>query len=231
MKKLGILAATVFCVWTLQASAEILVDNFNEGTISNYVNATTPFAAGTNTSLNTTNTIGGVRYAALTWQDGTEQTTLQINPLGDNSEKSSFGSQPGNDGYFELVYGYTGDLNADMTDGGTQGKLGLFFLFSDVFGTSTVTFTTTGLGSSTLSMNNPIGGPVNQWVYFDYSAFTGSADFEDVDQITIKVDGIAGSDITLDMVETGLIPEPATAALLGLFGAVILWRRWTRKSA
>ncbi len=225
MKKLGIFAVTVFCVLTLQASATIMVDNFNQGTISNYVNQGTQFASGSNSGLNTTNTVGGARYAAITWQDGTENTTLQINPQGDNAQKCSFGSNPGNDGYFELLYGSTGDLNADMTDGGTQGKLALFFIFSDVRGTSTVTFTTTGLGSSTLSMENPIGGTMSEWLYFEYPSFSGSADFEDVDQITIRLDSTAGADITLDMVETGLIPEPATAALMGLFGVAILWRR------
>ena len=230
MKKLLIAATAVLCVLAMSARASVLIDNFNEGRGSNFVNSSQTSIAMDMSSLQTTNTIGGARHATLNWQIGTENTTLQVNPLGDNAGTCTYSSSPGNDGYFALVYGNSADLNADLTQNGTNNRVDLHFSFFDVRGTATVTFVTTGGGSSTLSQATPFGGAMDTWMHFNYADFSGSADFANVDKITIQVDGAEGADITLDQnISTSYIPEPATAALFGIAGAALIWKRAMRR--
>lgn len=207
--------------------ADIVIDNFNEGGVSLFVNNSSIQASDTDTGLSTTNTVGGERYAVLNWRAGTDNTTLQINQPGDNLQKCGFGSQPANAGWFDLIYGNSTDLNLDLTQNGTNDSIGILFLFSDIAGTTTVSVTTTGLGTSTLSKSNPMGGDMSTWVWFSYSDFSAGADFSNIDKITIQSDGVAGRDTIFDMVGTSQqIPEPSSFALIGLAGVAILrWRR------
>jgi len=59
---------------------------------------------------------------------------------------------------------------------------------------------------------------MDQWVYFNFADFSGTADFSDIDKITVTVDGTSGADITIDDIESSAIPEPNTASLLLLIG-------------
>ena len=209
--------------------ADIVIDNFNEGAASIVVNDSSTQATDTDSGLSTTNTVGGERHSVLNWQAGTSDTTLNINQSGELIEKCGFGSQPANDGWFELIYGNSSDLNVDLTQGGTNNTFGILFLFSDIAGTTTVSVTTTGLGTSTLSKSNPMGGEMSTWVWFDYSAFSAGADFANVDKISVRSDGVAGADTIFDMFETSVVPEPASFALFGLSGLVV-WRLRRKKS-
>lgn len=223
-------AITALCGWALQSMADIVIDNFNQGSVDILVNNGSQTASDTDGGLSTTNVIGGERYSFLQWQTGTDNTTLKINTSGDDLEKASYGSQPGNDGYYYLIYGNGSALNADLTQGGTNNRFGLRFLFSDVVGTTTVSIVTDGVGTSTLSHANPLGGTMDEWVYFDYSDFSGSADFDDVDKITLTINGTTGADITLDHFSTTFIPEPTTLALMGMVGTVIVLLRRNRRT-
>lgn len=212
------------------ARADIVIDNFNQGGASIVVNNSSTQATDTDTGLATTNTIGGERYAVLNWQAGTSDTTLNINQSGELIEKCGFGSQPANDGWFEVIYGNSSDLNADLTQGGTNNTFGILFLFSDIAGTTTVSVTTSGLGTSTLSRSNPMGGDMSTWVWFDYAAFSAGADFANVDKISVRSDGVAGADTIFDMFGTSVVPEPASFALFGMAGLVILRMRRNKKT-
>ena len=224
------LAALLAVCLALPVSADITIDNFNQGGVDIFVDNNTTTATDTDTGLATTNTVGGERYAVLHWQAGSDSTTLQINQAGENFGKCGFGSQPANDGWFELIYGNSTDLNADLTQNGTNDSIGIRFLFSDIAGTTTVTVVTTGVGSSTLSKNNPMGGEMDTWLWFNYSAFSGSADFSNIDKITVSSDGVAGADTIFDMVGTSQqIPEPSSFALIGLAG-VAVWRLRRKKA-
>ncbi|MBN1270623.1 MAG: PEP-CTERM sorting domain-containing protein [Kiritimatiellae bacterium] len=226
MKSFAVIALAVLFVGVVSTSANIIVDNFDEGGVSVFVNNSSTTATDRDTGLSSANTIGGERYSVLLWQAGTDNTTLQVNQGGDNTGVCSFGSQPSNDGFFQLFYGDASDLNADLFDV-ENNRIGIHFGFSDVYGTTTVTVATSGGGASTLAVPNPTGGPMDTWMYFDYSAFSGTADFNDIDSITVTVDGIAGADITIDEISTSYIPEPTTAALLGLCGIAFFSRRWS----
>jgi len=69
---------------------------------------------------------------------------------------------------------------------------------------------------------------MDTWLWFNYSAFSGSADFSNIDKITVSSDGVAGADTIFDVVGTSQkIPEPSSFALIGLAG-VAVWR-WRRK--
>jgi hypothetical protein len=208
-----------------------MVDNFNEGGVDMVVNNTYTSTNRTETGLNTTNTIGGERYSSLVWEEGSEDTTLKINQSGDSSEICTYSSQPSNNGYFELIYGQSTDLNTDFTDSGSNNRFGFYFSFSDVVGTMYLTVEDGDNDFSTVSKALPVGGVQNDWVYMPFNSFTNNINFQDIDQVRLRVDGSAGSDIEIDVFQADVIPEPATMAsfLLGIVGACYL-RRIKRKS-
>jgi hypothetical protein len=226
MKRISLLALGVMLAWGLSASAEMVIDNFDEGLADMSVNDTQTNSTVNSTGLSTANTIGGARYTDLSWEQGTENNILlEINKA--SSGKCVYSSPSSVRGYYTVTYGRSTDLNTDLTESGANGAFKLIWSMSDMASPVTITVTNTG-GLSSFTFNSPDGGftlnPLQtQLVYF--ASFTGF-DFSHVDRIDVKVHGVVSFDGTLNEITVG-VPEPATAGIvalvtLGLFG----WRRW-----
>ncbi|NIP69236.1 MAG: PEP-CTERM sorting domain-containing protein [Planctomycetales bacterium] len=117
----------------------------------------------------------------------------------------------------------------DLTDGGSDDGLSIDILGIDS-GLVNLEFTitdTSAMSSSLLLIGLGVGTQG-----FLFTDFVGTADFTDADYISLEITALAGSDLTLDFVETApvsvaLVPEPATLSLLGL-GVFALCRRRSR---
>jgi len=211
--------------WGLSASAEMVIDNFEEGLAVMSVNDSQTNTTVNSTGLSTANTIGGERYADLFWESGSGSILLDINKT--NSGKCVYSSPSEVRGYYDLTYGRSTALNADLTESGANGAFKLIWSMSDMASPVTITVTNTG-GLSSFTFDSPDGGftlnPL-QTQFVNFASFTGF-DFSDVDRIDVRVHGVVSFDGTLDAIIVG-VPEPATAGIvalvtLGLFG----WRRW-----
>lgn len=118
----------------------------------------------------------------------------------------------------------------DITEAGANDALGLAITTIDQ-GNVTLTFTITdgSAATSTLALN---GLGVGTFSFF-FTAFTGSADFTDVESIRLDVVTGTASDLVIDLVQTQRgpsVPVPGTIALLGLaIGGLGAMRR--RKAA
>jgi hypothetical protein len=139
----------------------------------------------------------------------------------------SFGSAPSVDGFAELFYdgvsdGLFGlDLAADLTDAGASGALRVVFR-SDVVGPMSISIASTG-GTSVLHLPTPGLGLTAGFttVVVPFTSFVatsgGGANFASVGRILIDIDSeFIGHDLQIDLIDTVPVPEPTTAALLGL---------------
>jgi len=173
-------------VWSAQGyAADITIDNFEEGAADMTVNSSTPTANDLDTGLATTNVIGGERRSSVTWESGSGDVVLWINYSGSGLAQYSSGS--GVDGWYGLQYGETDNfLNADLTDGGSNYCFGLLFDVADFEGDINFTVWTGETNSGTASAKTPSGLPTedpDEWVYINFSAFSGSLNFTDVEKI------------------------------------------------
>ena len=213
----------LLCVWGLQGyAADITIDNFEEGAADMTVNTSTPTATDVDTGLATTNVIGGERRSSVTWESGLIEGDLRINYSGDGLARYSTGS--GANGWYGLIYGSNSFLNADLTDGGSNNCFGVLFDVADFEGDILFTVWTGETNSGTASAKTPAGLPTenpDEWVYINFSAFSGSLNFADVDKIEIKIDGPSESDYTVKEI-LSTVPEPSVLALLGFGGLAFL---------
>jgi len=211
-------------VWSAQGyAADITIDNFEEGAADMTVNSSTPTANDLDTGLATTNVIGGERRSSVTWESGSGDVVLWINYSGSGLAQYSSGS--GVDGWYGLQYGETDNfLNADLTDGGSNYCFGLLFDVADFEGDINFTVWTGETNSGTASAKTPSGLPTedpDEWVYINFSAFSGSLNFTDVEKIEIKIDGPSEADYTVKEI-LSTVPEPSVLALLGFGGLAFL---------
>ncbi len=230
----SVVIGALLCVWSAQGyAADITIDNFEEGAADMTVNVSTPTAADVDEGLSTTNVIGGQRDSSVTWESGASGNVgFQINAASSGLAQYSSGS--GMDGWFGLIYGSSNFLSADLTDGGSNNCFGLLFDVADFEGDINFTVWTGETNSGTASAKTPSGLPSedpDEWVYINFSAFSGSLNFTDVDKIEIKIDGPSESDYTVKEI-LSTVPEPSVLALLGFGGLAFLIsaRRRSRKS-
>ena len=110
-------------------------------------------------------------------------------------------------------------MNLDLS---AETGMMLFSAHNDLAATYTMTLETVGTGVSTGIITAP--SAFNGYLQFPWSAFAGSADLSNIDNITLTIDGGSGLDVRIDAI--GTIPEPSTAglAMLGI-GAFGLARR------
>lgn len=143
---------------------------------------------------------------------------------GDDAGAVVFSNSATTMGTLTLDYGTFTDFDVASNAGGDD-----YFAFAvdfsavepDAAGTLTATVTDTDGDQSTLSQ--PIVG-AGEYL-FPYDAFGGDIDFTSVDRLTFEVtSGTVGADFRLEEI-TRVIPEPATASLLGLAGLTLLRRR------
>lgn len=208
-------------------AAVIVIDDFNTGA-QTVAASVVPIS----NTVAANGAIGGFRNTAITFANFTGGSTVRAN---DGPAANTYSHS--NDAGFLSNSKVTWDANgaglggSDLTDGGLndalqidinaidQGNVALEFLVKDT-GNVESSLTLTGLG-------------VGQHAFF-FTAFSGNADFGNVDNIMLRVVTGDASDVVLDLVQTrsGLItvPAPATIALFGL-GLLGLGRLRRRQSA
>lgn len=138
----------------------------------------------------------------------------------------SYENGPGVVSSLELSYGLGGPLNADFS---ADDFLTFRILLADFGGKADVTLTDGLSNWATVTEFFPATTSALS-VSIPLSAFVG-VDLSDVDLIQVKFSGPASWDLHLDAIETTLVPEPATAALLGLAGVPFLLFRRRRRRA
>lgn len=211
MKKMFsmIIVAALMVGLSLTAQAEVVIDNFD------YLQQTLgPIGSSSNIEQGavapTGNTIGDYRYVLLSHEDGPNNVNALVDSASDpnafrfETESSTRG--------FVLIDWY----NFTDSDFEAEGERIDIDIISHG-GQLTYTFEafTDGSGSSTLSRDYNLG--VAGTLSFAFTNFSGSADFTDVDRLTLKISnetglGTSDADTTIDQI--GVVPEPTSFALL-----------------
>lgn len=208
----------------------LMIDNFDDPPSGQSVTILNGIAgsAATSTALGLS-TLGGSRKISVTVEffdiPGGNETSLQVNTF----------TSPGNCQLTQTIlvnsYGlitYNADnagLNVDLSGFGGIELVGLVSDLTDAF---TLTLETFGGGSSSIT-KNVAGGNIP----FLFSSLVGTANLNDIDSITIKIDPPRGGDVKIDAIVTlePVVPAPATLLLFGsgLIGLAGYGRRRFRK--
>ncbi len=220
-------ALVVVCLLSGNALAGVVnIDTFNLGSAQAAI-----FGAGTTTGAETivnppiAETIGGVRgYTATGQGPGTGVTTLAV--LGGNAGFGTLSMVAPYSGQWTLRYGYNlagapADLNANLLGSGPANNAVLIKMVSAEYAYDLdVTMTTNGV-SSTVSVTEPANlNP--QDVLIPFSSFSG-VNFQDIDQISVRLTGRPDGDYTMDAIMA--VPEPATLMVLAAGGLLALRRK------
>jgi hypothetical protein len=229
MRTIAVVAVVAFL--SVPAFASTYLDAYDDGIAILTATNITGSMSLTETSL--TDVLGGERYSTVTWESGTGAVNLNVSIV-TAQDVASYSSPSGLDGKFSFEYGRSTDLDTDITSGGTDFAFKFLFDVADFTAPITVTVTTRDGGGDKVSsgtVNSPSGlqtGDADVWVTLPYSSFStvanGGADFTDIDNILVEIDGPSESDYTLKA-SVYDIPEPATMTVLALGGIGVLLRR------
>jgi hypothetical protein len=212
-----LLAAGIAALGSVRA-ADIIIDNFQFDSIVLSLDHT-DIVGGSNVAVS--GVIGGHRFATLSQTSGGDAThlsNLDINNGG--SGFASYSSADGVSGSWSLQYGSTDDLNVNLTADGNW-RFALEFLGADLAGTVTITVITTGVGVSSYTL--PVSPTFGTTLYADFSSFTGSANFSNVDTIIYEFNTPTAADWRVEILS--VVPEPTTSALFAVAGMAVLFFR------
>lgn len=238
--KLPALAVGAACSGALllaNSAQAILIDNFDSGpgTVSTAVPGPTNFAS--------IDAIGGSRTLEMlgfpTDADPTSQgATLEVAaPVPGVLAHSQNAIAPGGRSKVTWDNNGLGLGGVDLTDLGQANGLMVDLLSIDV-GNVDVTFMIEDIdGQSSELLLSGLAAGTNQFLFSD---FIGNADFETANNIMLRIDADATSDLTLDLIETvavppppppppPVIPEPVTSTL-GVMGLAALGMVLRRRS-
>lgn len=220
----GLTAAIGLGVWLASPAvvqALPIIDEFDEPVAGQTVPALVNPIVGqssTGTESGLVGVLGGSRDLTLTAQAvfaGGSQASAEIN----------LATSPGN---FQLTnsiridsivtIGYDNDglgLKADLS---AFTGLELEGVENDLSTTYTITLVTaSGTASLTLAQSGAFAGDLE----FSFASFVGPLDLSDVTSIVLAIDGARGADVIIDRLVA--VPEPGTAAALGLGLAGLAW--------
>ena len=227
------LFVSVIVVCALLSSAApaaiISIDDFAEGSTNLVVYDGNATASDSDSSL--AGVIGGRRDTDLLWLAGSNDAVLRINFRG-TTEFALLAAGPATQGEAALSYGQGGDLNADLTDSGSNEAIQLVFNTADFAGTLTITVETAGVGTSVWTGATPSG--LNNVSIPDgildvpFVDFAGSASFSNVDSITVELEAAPSGDYAITRISAvpeGYVPEPMTLGLLAVGGLAVLARK------
>lgn len=230
MKNSKVLSVTLGAVALLATSpfaTAAVIDTFNVSGLQTSGNSASP-SAQIQFSLPTSEVVGGSRYLSVSTDDaatfdlGTADINIDNYLSGGSEDELVLNSGPYNAVVAEFTYGFTGDLNTDLTLPGSNSSkasdsIGIQFLEADSPATVTVSVVSNG-ETAELSLTTMGAGVL----YFNFDEFTptsaGAVDFTDVDQIVLKFVGSLGGDYQVDFIEarfneTQAVPSPAAAGI------------------
>lgn len=199
----------------------LVIDSFQAGPYdSGLVTTVGPLFAATQTGP-TSDIIGGIREV---------KQQLFANPLGANGgARMTVGSgvmavsqAPMADGQYSLFYGNPGNfLNQDMT---SETAFTFDLLFNDLAPLRlNLRVGTSGFGSSNAVVNLPVVTSGPQTVVVPFTAFTGNAQWNDIDSVRFFFDTETSGDFAIGAIST--VPEPTAFAALAIGGFVLFRRR------
>lgn len=211
------LAAIAFSALTFSSAQALTIDDFSTTLLLSDPGTTFGVATAAPTAI-----IGGEREASITRLTGADPATLAFNS--GSTGTMSIANGTGGTSSSLIVWdgvGAAGLGGIDLTVGGAQDAFDLRIVANDFAALVTVSVIDSSAGLSTLALSSPGGvpGPSSIPFLFEYSSFTGTADFTDVQGIALTVNTtLNATDIELDFFGTTTteIPEPATLAILGL---------------
>jgi len=207
------------------ADATIIIDQFTDGTYTLSVNASSPVAVSDLSGLS--GVLGGRRRATLTYTTNPTDTGSVVSDVGFPPDVLDFNAQVGERGSLLLEYGLAGDLNTDLTNGGAENGVDVYFLISDLGSTLSLSVTTQrGTMNEITETVSKVTGSGPQVVHFSFSEFS-SANFTDVDLLSLKIDGVLNGDYRVDLIATQMIPEPVT--VVGLVAMMAGLGRYMRR--
>jgi len=208
MKRLNLLLP-VLALASTTASA-VVIDNFDTGNTN-----ITRTSVGTSTDTangNPADIIGNDRDASLTYISGELDASAQANPP---TGRFSWSNAAGVTSSASLVWddGAGGLGGVDLTEGGLSDAILMELVTIDLDVQLTFTVEDTQGGSSSRTLTGLTPGELK----FAYASFTGTANFTDVNRISLLFEGPANVDATIDLVSTSqLVPEPASVLLFGV---------------
>lgn len=169
--------------------------------------------------------LGGFRQLTAAGGTGTLGTIGKV-----EDGALAYANSPSSAGSLSVIYDANGAGldGVDLTDGGTATGILFSILYADLPTQYTITVTGSGVGPLTGTFPSGILEPADaQDVYIDFAAF-GGGNFTNVSAIQFDFEpattGIAGNDLILDSITTG-VPEPSSIALLALGGLAMMRRR------
>jgi hypothetical protein len=211
------LTAIAFTALTIGSAQAITIDDFSVTQLLSDPGTSSGTVLGASTSI-----IGTERDATVVRVTGADPATLAFNSGATGTMSIANGT--GGTSMSTIVWdgvGAAGLGGVDLTDGGAQDAFDLRVIANDFAAQVTITVTDSLANISTLTLASPGGipGPASIPFLFEYGSFAGTANFLDINSITLGVNAnLNATDIELDFFGTTTteVPEPTALAILGL---------------
>jgi len=230
VKTLALLCAALVLV-AGSASAEVIIDGFEDGNFTLIVDATTGSGQSTQTG---TSMIGGTRTVDLLNVTSTGSPSLFASAIvGADSpdvldDALSYSNNDQVTSTLKLTYGGTGNLlDADLS---AEPFIDIHLKTIDLATGMSVTLTSglEGAGTSHTETDTASGPGFFPFTLQDYA--DAGVDLSDIDEIIVEVSGDPALDLSINLIAaTDVIPEPATLSLLGIGLLAAAYRRRKRK--
>lgn len=211
------LTAIAFSALTIGSAQALTIDDFSVTQLLSDPGTSSGSVLGAPLAI-----IGGEREASITRNTGADPATLAFNSGATGT--MSIGNGTGGTSMSTVVWdgiGAAGLGGIDLTVGGAQDAFDLRVIANDFAAQVTITVTDSLANVSSLTQASPGGipGPASIPFLFEYGSFIGTANFLDINSITLSVNAnLNATDIELDFfgTTTTIVPEPGALVILGL---------------
>jgi hypothetical protein len=216
------LAAIVAASFTAQLASALVIDTFTD--------QQSVLQTGVGTTSNTVvapGALGGFRFGSVNVTAGAGAGSISVNNVIPGAVAVS--SNAGVNANFNIAYGTSAPLAADLTVGGNAFLIQV--LSSDIGSVNNSLTITTGAASSTAAFTVPslvgqTGGPATPYsILVPYSSFVGTASFTNVSTIDIDLNTPSNGDWAVQYFATASVPEASSVGLLAPIGLLLARRR------